>query len=161
MRRLDCNKITMAFLLAALTGCAAQQIDLQQPSQPMLTAVDDATSQERIAPPGAAPGTGIGVGIGIGNGSIGYFSGTADTGPCTSQTASVLQTLAFDPDEVRSVRYDRRMTTSFIGGFERLQGYNAWVNFKDQDGYLVIVYNVNCQYQSYYTRYGLELPAKT
>ncbi|MEO1016653.1 MAG: hypothetical protein AAFY56_03045, partial [Pseudomonadota bacterium] len=69
--------------------------------------------------------------------------------------------LGFRPDEVKSVRYDRRITDSQVFGGTRLQGFNAWVNFDDRSGYLVISYNTSCFYNTHYTRAGLELPTPT
>lgn len=78
--------------------------------------------------------------------------------PCNRTTASVLEALGFAPAEVQSVTYDRRLASDSDGN-DLLQGYNAWVTFNDQDGYVVISVRPRCALTTYYTRAGAKLPA--
>ncbi|MEO1250415.1 MAG: hypothetical protein AAFW76_11340, partial [Pseudomonadota bacterium] len=80
--------------IAALGACAGQSLDLRPPSDAMLTAIEDATTQERIAPPGTVVGPGFGVGVGLGGGSVGFARG-ATPRPCTKETPASRERLRF------------------------------------------------------------------
>ncbi len=150
-------------LTALVAGCAAQQLSLQQPNDVMLAAVEATTPQTRIpistvdvvgsAAPGTAASEPPAEGVNITYGRNGFAL------PCSTTTASVVQSLGFVPEQINSVRYDIR-TTQIPPDQISLQGLNAWVNFIDRSGYLVISFLPNCQYITFYTRYGLELPTQ-
>ncbi|MEO1250416.1 MAG: hypothetical protein AAFW76_11345 [Pseudomonadota bacterium] len=153
----------MAFsLIFAAAGCAAQRLALREPDGAMLAAVQAATSQTEISlsgveviggPGGTAPAT-----DGVVEGVTYTYGRTGTARPCTTRAAAVLESLGFGPADIRSVAWDTR-TNQIPGDQTQLQGFNAWATFEGRQGYLIMSFLPNCGYQTYYARYGLELPA--
>ncbi len=152
-------------LVFSVAACAAQTVDLAAPSPAMVSAVDEATV--RFARRQSTTGQPV-TANGAYDVTIGMFADYRKTTqrkvrenfPCTDGAASVLETLGFAPDTIKSVRYDVRQRKDSEGN-PKLQGFNAWINFNDQRGYLVVSFRPDCTYETYYTRAGLELPTAT
>ncbi len=150
------NVLVAIVAATVLWGCAAQRLDLQPASDPMIEAVSAATSGQNLPSSSNAPRTGFSVGRTSSSAVIGGGPSTAL--PCTTQAASVLEALGFTPDQVRSVSYERRTSGGGGEGTATLKGYRGWVNFTDRSGHLVISFRTNCRFNTFYTRAGLELP---
>jgi hypothetical protein len=79
--------------------------------------------------------------------------------PCNRTTASVLEAIGFAPGQIKSVRYDSRLASD-MDGDTLLQGYNAWVTFTDQKGYVIVSVRPSCMLTTYYARSGARLPPR-
>lgn len=150
-------------LSVGLAACAAQRLELAAPSVAMMQAVAAATPTREV-PLGE---TGFSVILGSASEAALNFPGAFQgpdqrfgaSFPCTTTVSSVLEAYGFEPEQIERVRYFTQTRTDSDGD-RRLQGFNAWVNFTDRRGHLVISMRPSCRFQTAYTRAGLELPGE-
>ena len=75
---------------------------------------------------------------------------------CNATTASVLDALEVQPDDIQSLSYNRRISGP---DNETLKSHDGWISLRGQTGDLVIRHSPSCRFMTGYTQGDLTLPS--